>query len=372
VLRTIRMKYRSCPQLSAERSERSPHPRQSAPTKGRGDFVATEILATERPFLAVPGVCDGGRAESLSVVICAYTTQRWADLCRAVDSVLSQDGATPELILVIDHCHELYLRACNRFRTDERVAVRRNTEEPGLSGARNTGVGAAHGDVIAFIDDDADAEPGWARALMHHYQDRRVAGVGGYAVPIWPERRPAWMPQEFDWVVGCSYTGQPTHLAPVRNPIGCNMSLRRSVLDVVGGFRSEVGRIGSTPVGGEETELCIRIGSNRSSNQILFDPEMRVRHHISPDRATLRYFLRRCHHEGLSKAIVGELANAPEALSSERAYTLRVLPRAVLREVSSMSSDGLARAAVMLLGLAVTSAGYVRAKVGRRVLRGRS
>ena len=148
------------------------------------------------------------------------------------------------------------------------------------------------------------------------------------------------------------------------------MSLRRSVIDVVGGFRSEVGRVGSTPVGGEETELCIRIRSRRSSNKILFDPEMRVRHHVSPDRATLRYFVRRCHHEGLSKAIVGELANAREALSSERAYTLRVLPRAVLREVSLMSGDGFARAAVILLGLAVTSAGYVRARVVRRLLRG--
>jgi glycosyltransferase involved in cell wall biosynthesis len=297
---------------------------------------------------------------------------RWGSLCRAVESVLSQDGPTPEVILVIDHCDELYARACDRFCTDERVAVRRNTDAPGLSGARNTGVRAAHGDVIAFIDDDANAQPGWARTLMRHYRDRRVACVGGYASPIWPEGRPFWMPAEFDWVVGCSYVGQPTRLAPVRNPLGCNMSLRRSVIDVVGGFRSEVGRVGSTPVGGEETELCIRIRSNRRSDQVLFDPEMLVRHHISPDRTTLRYFLRRCHHEGLSKAIVGELATAREALSSERAYILHVLPRAVLREVSSLNSDGFARAAVMLLGLAVTSAGYLRARVDRRLVRGRS
>ena len=332
--------------------------------------LADDIFAIECSPAAATDECDADRAESLSVVICAYTTARWVDLCRAAESVLSQDGPTPEVILVIDHCDELYVRACNRFGTDERVTVQRNTEAPGLSGARNTGVGAAHGDVIAFIDDDANAEAGWTRTLMRHYQDSRVACVGGYAVPIWTDGRPSWMPEEFDWVVGCSYVGQPTWLAPVRNPIGCNMSMRRSVIDVVGGFRSEVGRIGSTPVGGEETELCIRIRSNRSSNQVLFDPEMRVRHHISPDRGTLRYFVRRCHHEGLSKAIVRELANAPEALSSERAYTLRVLPGAVLREISSMSSDGFARAAVMLLGLAVTSAGYVRGRVSRRILRG--
>ena len=309
-------------------------------------------------------------AETLSVVICAYTVRRWDEMCDAVESVLAQDFPAMELILVIDHCPDLYLRACDRFRADVRVTVLESAYEPGLSGARNTGVGAARGDVIAFVDDDAVAEDGWARAIMHHYQDGRVAGVGGYALPIWPAGRPAWMPKEFDWVVGCSYTGQPTVLAPVRNPLGCNMSLRRSVLDVVGGFRSEVGRVGSHPVGGEETELCIRIGANQPDSQILFDPEARVQHHVTSDRATLRYFVRRCYHEGMSKAVVTELADAPKALSSERAYTLSILPRGVMREFLSMNIDGFARAAMIVLGLVVTTAGYMNAKVRRRLLSG--
>jgi GT2 family glycosyltransferase len=311
-------------------------------------------------------------AESLSVVICAYTTLRWPDICRSVESVLAQEGPTPEVILVIDHCDELHDLAYDRFSTDTRVTIRNNTETRGLSGARNTGVGAASGDVIAFLDDDANAEPGWTLALMRHYADADVAGVGGYATPVWPSIRPSWMPEEFDWVVGCSYIGQPTRLAPVRNPIGCNMSLRRSVVDVVGGFRSEVGRVGTTPVGGEETELCIRIRASRAANQILYDPEMRVRHHVSEDRTALRYFVRRCYHEGLSKAIVTELANSSQTLSTERAYIREVLPRAVMREVSSFSKDGLARAAVIVLGLAVTTAGYARAKAARALRRGRA
>jgi GT2 family glycosyltransferase len=335
--------------------------------------MTDNILTTEGAPVAEPGDCDARGAESLSVVICAYTTARWVDLCRAAESVLSQDGPTTEVILVIDHCDALYVRACDRFGTDERVTVHRSVETPGLSGARNTGLSVAHGDVIAFIDDDAEAEPGWTRTLMRHYQDRRVVVVGGYAVPMWPDgHRPPWMPEEFDWVVGCSYKGQPTRLTEVRNPIGCNMSLRRAVIAVVGGFRPEVGRIGSTPLGCEETELCIRIRSSRRSNLILFDPEMRVHHHISPDRAEFRYFLRRCHHEGMSKAVVRELASASEALSSERAYTLRVLPGAVLREVSSISIDGVTRALVMLLGFAVTSAGYLRARIGSHALKDRS
>ncbi|MFC0450116.1 glycosyltransferase family 2 protein [Rhodococcus jostii] len=325
-----------------------------------------DVPAARHSLLDATDDFDTERAESLSVVICAYTTRRWFDLCRSVQSVLSQEGPVPELILVIDHCDELYVRACNRYCMDERVTVLANADTRGLSGARNTGVRAAHGDVVAFVDDDARAEPGWTQALMHHYGNRGVAGVGGYADPSWPGDRPRWLPQEFDWVVGCSYVGQPTRVAPVRNPIGCNMSMRRSVLYAVGGFRSEVGRVGSVPVGGEETELCIRIRANEDSNQILFDPDMRVQHHVSPDRTTLRYFVRRCRHEGLSKAVVAELTTASDALSSECTYTLHVLPRAVLREAGSMRRDGLARAAVVLLGLVVTTAGYVQ---GRTTIR---
>ncbi|WP_225929384.1 MULTISPECIES: glycosyltransferase family 2 protein [Rhodococcus] len=331
-----------------------------------------EVPAAGHSLLDPTDESDVGPAESLSVVICAYTTRRWFDLCLSVQSVLCQEGADLELILVIDHCDELYVRACNRFRTDERVTVLANADTRGLSGARNTGVRAAHGDVVAFVDDDARAEPGWTQALMHHYRNRGVASVGGYAVPSWPGERPAWLPEEFDWVVGCSYVGLPTQVAPVRNPIGCNMSMRRSVLYSVGGFRSEVGRVGSVPVGGEETELCIRIRANLNSNRILFDPHMRVQHHVSADRATLRYFVRRCHHEGLSKAVVAELTTASDALSSERSYTLHVLPRAVLREGLSMRRDGLARATVLLLGLAVTTAGYIQGRAAIRLRTGRT
>jgi glycosyltransferase involved in cell wall biosynthesis len=327
--------------------------------RSRRPIALQEVVDTDS------GAQSPGKIGSLSTVICAYTTARWKDTCQSVESVLAQDFTDSNVVLVIDHCPELYQMASDRFGSEERVTVVESSHERGLSGARNTGVEAADGDVIAFVDDDAVAEPGWASALMRHYRDPRVAGVGGYAAPVWPERRPAWMPTEFDWVVGCSYTGQPTELAAVRNPLGCNMSLRRSVLDQVGGFSSEVGRVGAHPVGGEETELCIRVGANDPSAMILFDPEARVQHHVSADRTTLRYFRRRCYHEGMSKAVVTELAEASNALSTERSYTLSVLPKAILRESMSMRSDGATRAGVMLLGLAVTTSGYANAKARR-------
>jgi glycosyltransferase involved in cell wall biosynthesis len=309
-------------------------------------------------------------APDLSVVICAYTTQRWERLRHAVESVLTGSGEPVELIVVIDHCEELLDSAERLYGADQRVRVIPNNEAVGLSGARNTGVRAARGEVVAFLDDDAVAQPGWADDLRSHYCDLTVAGVGGYASPVWPEARPAWMPAEFDWVVGCSYVGQPKQLAQVRNPIGCNMSLRRSVFLQVGGFRSEVGRVGATPVGCEETELFIRIRAGEASNRVLFDPDIRVDHHVTHDRATLRYFVRRCYHEGLSKAVVTELAGAADGLSSERSYVSKVLPTGVARELRSMTPQGLARASAICLGLAATTAGFVRAKLARLLTSG--
>jgi hypothetical protein len=67
------------------------------------------------------------------------------------------------------------------------------------------------------------------------------------------------MPEEFDWVVGCSYRGLPAGEALIRNPIGSSMSLRRQAAVEAGGFRPEVGRVGTFPVGCEETELAIRL-----------------------------------------------------------------------------------------------------------------
>ncbi|MDX1892467.1 glycosyltransferase family 2 protein [Mycolicibacterium sp. 050158] len=303
--------------------------------------------------------------QSMSVVICAYTVRRWEDLCRAVDSVLADSDERLDVIVVVDHCDELHRLAKDRFDGLERVVVCRNDHARGLSGARNSGVAMATGDVVAFVDDDAAVEPGWARMLMAHYADHRVVAVGGHATPVWPDERPGWMPREFDWVVGCSYVGQPTEVTTVRNPLGCNMSIRRDVLSRIGGFRSEVGRVGTRPVGGEETELFIRLSGRMPAGRVLLEPRAAVRHYVSRDRTTVRYFVRRCYYEGVSKAVVTELADRRGSLNSERDYSLRVLPRAVVRESVSLSPEGWSRASMVVVGLVVTAAGYVRGKVSR-------
>src|SRR6476619_4813770 len=155
----------------------------------------------------------------------------------------------------------------------------------GLSGARNTGVTEASGDVIAFLDDDATARDGWLEFFEQVVSgDSSIGGVGGRVEPNWDATPPGWLPPEFWWVVGCSYVGLPGEASEVRNPIGANMAFSRAVFEKVGGFREEIGRIGTVPLGCEETELSIRAGV--AGFAIWYIPQAIVDHWIPAERAS--------------------------------------------------------------------------------------
>jgi glycosyltransferase involved in cell wall biosynthesis len=305
----------------------------------------------------------GGPSSTVSVVISAYTEARWANLVAAVEAVDGQTRRADELIVVVDHNASLLARAQSKLGKTRAVA---NVDERGLSGARNTGWRLATGDIIVFLDDDATPEPTWLEELLREYDDE-VAGLGGAALPQFADGVPRWFPSEFNWVIGCSYTGLPKTVAPIRNPLGANMSFRRDALEAVGGFTHGIGRIGMKPLGCEETELAIRVRS-MLGGEILYVPAARVHHFVPADRLTWRYFLARCWAEGLSKALITAGVGQRDALASERSYTLRVLPKGVVKGVSSaLRGDpyGLLRATAIVVGFGVTTSGYARGRLGR-------
>lgn len=301
---------------------------------------------------------------SIAVVICAYTEKRWEDLVRAYRSVGEQRLAADEVVLVIDHNPELLRRVRERFPLAKVVA---NEQAAGLSGARNTGVDATVADVVLFLDDDARADVGWIDALAAPFADPSVQGVAGWADPAWgPAGRPAWFPEPFLWVVGCSYEGLPTAISDVRNPLGCAMGFRRSAIEMVGGFSGSVGRVGTHPVGCEETEFSIRLRQLDPTARIVMVPQAVVHHRVSDDRRSLGYFLRRCYWEGVSKAVVSAAVGTQDGLESERAYATRVLPAAVLRGLGDGLRGrlaGLGRSAAVVAGLGATSLGFVRGRL---------
>jgi glucosyl-dolichyl phosphate glucuronosyltransferase len=305
----------------------------------------------------------------ISVVICAYTMDRWDDMGRAIESVAVQRSPVRETILVIDHNQELMQRAQRELRG---ITVVANGEERGLSGGRNTGVAIARGEVVAFLDDDATAAPDWSERLADGYVDKWVLGVGGVSEAAWVGGRPPWFPAEFDWVVGCSYIGMPVERASVRNMIGSNMSLRRGVFEHLGGFDSRIGRVGAIPVGCEETELCIRAVVAWPLGRIVYEPMAHVTHTVPVSRGSWRYFRSRCLAEGRSKAVVARLVGRRAGLATERNYVRRVLPTAIGRDLrTALTQRRLApavRALAVIMGLGLTTFGFLRGMTSERAV----
>lgn len=314
-----------------------------------------------------------------SVVVSTYTEARWDALEACVESLAAQALPPREVIVVVDHNPALLERAREAFPWAEAIP---NERPRGLAGARNSGIVVAGGEFVAFIDDDARAEPDWLAELESCLSEPGAVGAGGALLPAWEGKAASWIPPEFYWVFGCSYVGLPTEMAPIRNPIGANMAVRRSVLDQVGGFREGGGAeeeaaprelrsrgvvraAGNLP---DDTDLAIRVKQLLPDSVFLYQPTARVLHSVTHERTTLGYFLRRCYEEGVGKANLARYVGSEEGLSSERRHVAKVLPLGVLRGLRDLFRGDLAgplRSAAIVLGLSTVAAGFLAGKLSR-------
>jgi glycosyltransferase involved in cell wall biosynthesis len=311
-----------------------------------------------------------------SVVICAHTLDRWEELNRAVESVRNQTRPPREILVIIDNNESLRERAEREIKG---VTVLANAKEAGLSGGRMTGAERATAPVICFLDDDAAADPCWLAELLDAYEDPAVLGAGGPVEPLWRAPPPSWFPDEFRWVVGCTYAGMHVRDGRIRNPIGANMSVRADVLRHAGGFTSDLGRrklgfsvSGRATFGGkaescEETEFCIRAARLHPGGYFAYRSGARVHHAVPAQRTTWSYFVHRCLIEGNAKAVLAGLAGPKDGLGAEGRYVRVVLPRAVMNDLSAAfrgQTGAARRAGAVIAGFALTAFAYARTRLG--------
>ena len=297
---------------------------------------------------------------TISVIICAYTEDRWPQLKKSVGSVEAQTSPPIEIIVCIDHNEDLLRKSEEYFAMGRPTGaipliVVANKYCGHLGSARNTAAEFASGDVLAFLDDDAAATADWLERLTAPYDDDRVGAVGGAPLPVFEVRRPRWFPYEFDWVFGCAYRGLPLARAPLAHLIGANMSVRRSALQEIGGFHSD---------DHDDMDMCHRIAF--SHRMVIYEPLAIVHHFVPAARTTWRYFWRRCYFVNQGK--VEAFANMHEAahISAELAFVARTLTAGVLAEIRHVIRGdlyGLARAGSMIAGIALAGLGHSSGKL---------
>ncbi|MFJ8112570.1 glycosyltransferase [Streptomyces sp. NPDC096132] len=241
--------------------------------------LTARLAAAPAPAAAVPGVVPA------TVVIA--TRERSEQLAHALDSLLAQDHPDFEIVVVdnapvTDATRELVER-----KYAERV--RYVTEPvPGLAVAHNTGVAAAHGEVIAFTDDDVVADPRWLTELTTPFAaDPGLGCATGLILPA-RLRTPAQVLLESHGGFAKGFAPRTYDPAdpPAGEPLfpftagrfgsGANMAFRTDALRAVGGFDPATGA-GTLARGGDDLYGFVRVLA--AGHRLHYTPYALVWHH---------------------------------------------------------------------------------------------
>ena len=207
-------------------------------------------------------------------------------LRRSIEHVVSQ-SPEPAQIIVVDASADD--RSRDVARSFPQVHYLRNPKGGGyMTASRNLALREAHGDIIAFVDDDAFARSGWAAAILSTYVDNTVGAVGGRALNGQSGEESEGVQQIGKLLFGGQLTGNfaadPHRVVEVDHIIGCNMSFRRDVLARLGGFREDY--VGISGVR-EDTDMSLRV--RRLGYRILFNPAAVVDHIGAPQAKGRRF-----------------------------------------------------------------------------------
>ena len=180
----------------------------------------------------------------------------------------------------------------------------------GLSHARNAGITASCGDIVAFIDDDERIVEEFITAYIELFDQHPDAmAAGGKIIAEYPTGRPRWMSHYTEQPIANPMDfGESVRLFPTcRIPGGGNMAMRRRLFDTVGGFNTSLGRTGKRLLGGEESDLFERIA--RLEYRVYYAPRAVMYHIIPAEKLTHDYFVRLATNTGISQRSRAEQNN---------------------------------------------------------------
>ena len=272
---------------------------------------------------------------TLSVVVTTFDLARSPALLGALESLAAQRDRDFETVFIGERDRALCdLVAEHGQRLGLSPVVRFNDGAPGLSHARNMGASAASGALIAFLDDDAVAVPGWTEAIRRTFEDASVGAVTGPATPLWDEEPADWLPEEFYWVISCTAFAEFDRPADVRNVWGMNMAFRRRAFEAVDGFSSDVGGVQGKRLHAEEVELSLRI-RHEAGMRVRYEPSMAVGHRVAPWRLESKAVRKSAYWIGYTRPLLvateRRLGGSGGTLAMEQGLLGRVLTRVPVR-----------------------------------------
>jgi O-antigen biosynthesis protein len=196
----------------------------------------------------------------ISVVVCSYNGARTIGDC--LEGLARLDYPDYEVIVVDDGSRDATAAIARRY-----GPVLIPTPNRGLSNARNAGLKAATGEIVAYIDDDACPDRHWLRYLAATFMSTSHAGVGG----------PNIAPPGDGPIAECvaRAPGGPVHVLlsdqEAEHIPGCNMAFRKSCLDAIGGFDPQF------RAAGDDVDVCWRLQDRGWT--LGFHPAALVWHH---------------------------------------------------------------------------------------------
>jgi mycofactocin system glycosyltransferase len=213
-----------------------------------------------------------GAWPSVSIVVPVRDRPAQLAACLASLDRLRYPGGRPEVIVVDDGS----VRAAT---VPAGVRLVRLPRSLGSAGARNAGAAVSRAALLAFVDSDCTAEPGWLKALVPELADPSVAAAGGRILPM---ATGGWL-ERYEAVRSPLDLGEAAASVRPRQPVPflvtANLVVRRSDFEALGGFDPGLRR-------GEDVDLCWRLAA--AGRRLVYQPAGHVRH---AHRGSLRGFL---------------------------------------------------------------------------------
>lgn len=262
----------------------------------------------------------------ISAVLCTWNRCELLD--GALAALTSQEEAPPHEVIIVNNASTDATRDVVMRYAEAHPQVR-YVEEPraGVSYARNTGLEAARGALIAFTDDDIRVDRHWIRSLAAASEQYPDAGcIGGPVLPEPSGSPPPWLTRAHWAPLGIQDYDPKPFRVDANRPIcmvGANLAVRRKVVDAIGPFDPAVQRIGNGIGSTEDHQYHLRLWE--AGVHGVYDPRVIVNAVIAPERVSKRYH--RAWHFGhgvhLSRMRLPELESSRWSVLGVPAHLIR-------------------------------------------------